>query len=116
MSVKSEHKPVITEIEIKWPFAKPTNSPKKINFDMLHDQNRRREYHLAVTNNLENQPEIKTNQDRWTNIMNATKQDAVETLGFVDKKIKVSKPSNNKAKTTTYRYELNEHSRKARSV
>ena len=42
--------------------------------------------------------------------MNATKQDAVETLGFVDKKIKVSKPSNNKAKTTTYRYELNEHS------
>ena len=53
-SAKSDHKPVITELEIKWPFAKPTNSAKKINFALLHYQNRRREYHLAVKYHLEN--------------------------------------------------------------
>ena len=62
MSTKSDHKPVITELEIKWPFTKSKKSAKKINYNLL---NHRREYHLAVTKHLENQPERKTKQDRW---------------------------------------------------
>ena len=92
MSTKSDHKPVITELEIKWPFTKSKKSAKKINYDLLQDKNHRREYHLAVTKHLENQPEKKTNQDRWNNIINATKQSAIETLGFADKKEKYQNP------------------------
>ena len=65
MSTKSDHKPVITELEIKWPFTKSKKSAKKINYDLLQDKNHRRISSCS------------DNQDRWNNIINATKQAAI---------------------------------------
>ena len=82
MSAKSDHKPVITQIEIKWPLEKSKKFNKNINFALLHDQTHKKEYQIAVTKHLGSQSEIKSNQDRWTNIVNATKKAAIESLGI----------------------------------
>ena len=59
ISAKSDHKPVITQIEIKWPLEKSKKFNKNINFALLHDQTHRKEYQIAVTKHLSSQPEIK---------------------------------------------------------
>ena len=52
------------------------------------DQNNINAYNNTVSRILKNKPEIASTQDEWTNIMDITKQAAVETLGYVSKIVK----------------------------
>ena len=92
MRTKSDHKPVIADINIKWKYMKHQKPLRKINFELFHEQNNINNYNATVSRYLENQPEIKSNQDRWTNVINITKQAAIETLGYTCKKEKYKNP------------------------
>ena len=59
----------------------------------MHNQDYRKEYTSTLTRYIENQPKIKSNQDRWTNVVNAINQAASETLGHVDKQTKYKNPN-----------------------
>ena len=93
MKTRSDHKPVIAEINISWKHIKTQKTSHKINYKMFLDQDRNRKYTEAVHNKLQTQQNDTTSiQDEWTTIVNVTKQAAIETLGYVDKKAKYSNP------------------------
>ena len=88
MQTKSDHRPVIAKINIKWKYIQHQKRLQKINFELFRDQNNINAYNNTVSRILKNQPKITSTQDKWTNIMNITKQAAVETLGYVSKIVK----------------------------
>ena len=87
MKTKSDNKPVIADINIKWKYNKHQKSQqRKINYKLFHDP--RNNYNDTVTRLLRENPEPSTNQDKWNNIVNITKKAAVETLGYIPKERK----------------------------
>ena len=92
MKTRSDHKPVIAEINFSWRYIKSQKASHKINYKMLLDKDRNKGYTEAVKYKLQSQNDPTSIQDEWTNIINITKQAAIETLGYVDKKGKYSNP------------------------
>ena len=66
MITKSDHRPVIADINIKWKYIKHQKPLQKINFKLFHDQNTINAYSNTVKELLKNQPETTSNQDKWT--------------------------------------------------
>jgi hypothetical protein len=89
MKTKSDHKPVIANINIKWKYNKHQKpQQRKINYKLFHDPNYRNNCNDTVTRLLRESSEPSTNQDKWTNIVNITKKAAIETLGYIPKERK----------------------------
>ena len=77
MQTKSDHRPVIAKINIKWKYISKTITKNHINT-----------CNNTVCRIIKNQTEIASTQYKWTNIVNITKQAAVETLRYVSKMVK----------------------------
>ena len=84
---KSDHKPVIAKIIIKWkyqPMKKNTNKRFNVtNFDRIEIRNDYKNEIVASLTNVNNQPV--DNQFKWDNIVRTLKQAASNTIGFISK-------------------------------
>ena len=89
-STKSDHKPVIAKLKIKWQLTRNKNtSNKQINISKFQNTIIREEYKHFVTTELNKNVEQPTsNQERWNKITNILKTAAEHTVGYKNKKVK----------------------------
>ena len=85
MRTNSDHKQVVCKLAIKWPYSnKQTKKPRRINLSLLKNPDYSMRYKAEIENKMSQQQSHITNQQRWTNIINITKNAAIETLGYLD--------------------------------
>ena len=85
MTTMSDHKLVITECIFKWPYNTRSKIKPQINYYNLQNETIRNEYQKEVINQLSKNTLPNNNQQRWTNIVEATTNAAMNTLGLKPK-------------------------------
>ena len=85
MTTMSDHKLVITECIFKWPYNTRSKIKPQINYYNLQNETIRNEYQKEVINQLSENTLPNNNQQRWTNIVEATTNAAMNTLGLKPK-------------------------------
>ena len=86
-TTKSDHKPVIANINIKWKYTKNSKpQTPKLNIELLYNKEVRDKYTAAVAERLKIEPAETTSQGKWDKIVRITKQAAEEVVGYKDKK------------------------------
>ena len=91
----SDHKPVISKIKIAWKYTKPkTNkTEKQINSQAINKTKETRiQYQTLITEKLKT-TNPSTVQQKWNNVVNITKEAAIEVAGYKQRK-KTSKRQN----------------------
>ena len=81
----SDHKPVITDTNIKSKYRKYEHSEPKLNIKLLQNKEMQDKYHTKVDQLMTNIPESNDCQELWTSISSITKSAAEEVLGFKSK-------------------------------
>ena len=86
-SCNSDHKPVIAKVKIAWKHYKKTDRKQTINSRALkQDERTKQQYQNLVKTKLEKCRPPTNIQEKWNNIVECTKQAAIETIGYKGKK------------------------------
>ena len=83
---KSDHRPVIANVNLEINIYKTKKVGRNINYDKLRDVKIKKEYKEEIKNNImKDLKEDATAQERWDNIVKTNKEAAVKILGYKDK-------------------------------
>ena len=90
---RSDHKPVIVKIWIKWTYAKKAMSTKIFQLKHITKYANTWKLHGTSKQNNKNQINITSNQEEWNNIIKALKASAETNLGYNHKEKKSRDPN-----------------------
>ena len=89
---RSDNKPVIAKIEIKWTYMKGAASTRSFNLSKLQNTQVVKNYMKQVNEIIKNQTSTTSNQEEWSNIIKALKASAEKNLGYNHKVVKSEGP------------------------
>ena len=89
---RSDHKPVMAKIQIKWTYTKKGKCTRSFNLSKLQNTQVAENYMKQVNEIIKNQTSITSNQEEWNNIIKALKPSAEKNLGYNYKEIKSRDP------------------------
>ena len=78
---RSDHKPVVAEIQIKWTYTKKAACTKFSNLSKLQNLQITKNYVKQVNEMIKNKKSTAANQEGWNNIIKALKTSAEKNLG-----------------------------------
>ena len=78
---RSNHKPVVAEIQIKWTYTKKAACTKFSNLSKLQNLQITKNYVKQVNEMIKNKKSTAANQEGWNNIIKALKTSAEKNLG-----------------------------------
>ena len=81
----SDHKIVILDCIMKWPYFKRISRKPKINVDNLQNEAMRNEYIENVKKNINEAPESSSTQSKWNLIVKSIQKAATDSLGLKQK-------------------------------
>ena len=84
---RSDHKPVITKIQIKWTYTKKATCTRSFNLSKLQNTQVAENYTKNANEIIKNQISTTSNQEEWNNIIKALKASAEKNLGYNHKEI-----------------------------
>ena len=70
---------------LKWEYSNTPKHRSHINYELLYDKDKGKQYKAETEKQLQKKPFPKTLQQRWTNIVTATTMAAENTLGIKSK-------------------------------
>ena len=79
---KSDHKPVLAKIQIKWTYTKKATGTRSFNLNKLQNTQVAENYMKQVNETIKSQTSTTSNQKEWSNIIKAIKESAEKNLGY----------------------------------
>ena len=89
---RSDHKPVIAKIRIKWTYTKKATGTRSFNLSKLQNTQVAENYLKLVNEILKTQTSTTSNQEEWNNVIKALKASAEKNLGYNHKEKKSRDP------------------------
>ena len=89
---RSDHKPVIAKIQIKWTYTKKAAGTRSFNLSELQNTQIAKSYMKQVSEIIKSQTSTTSNQEEWNNIIKALKASAEKNLGYNHKEKKSRDP------------------------
>ena len=89
---RSDHKPVIAKIQMKWTYTKKTTGTRSFNLSKLLNTQVAKNYIKQVKETIKNRKSTTSNQQEQNNIIKALKASAKKNLVYNHKEIKSRDP------------------------
>ena len=89
---RSDHKPVIAKIQIKWMYTKKATCTRSFNLRKLQNTRVAENYMKQVNKIIKNQTSTTSNQEEWNSIIKALKASTEKNLGYNHEEIKSRDP------------------------
>ena len=89
---RSDHKPVIAKIQIKWTYTKKATGTRSFNLSKLQNTQVAENHMKQVHEIIKTQISTTSNQEEWNNIIKGLKASAEKNLGYNHKEKKSRDP------------------------